>query len=62
MIGEETRGLELAPAPSMRATAPRCLLTGTSHAIGKQLRDRSAGQRPARVHRKRNSEVIGIRG
>jgi hypothetical protein len=51
-IGEETRGLELAPARSMRATAPRCLLTGTSHAIGKQLRDRSAGQRPTRVHPK----------
>jgi hypothetical protein len=28
------------------------LLTGTSHAVGKQLRDRSAGRRRTRVHAK----------
>ena len=47
----------------MRATAARCLLPVTSHAIRKHLRDRGecAGVAPEFIA-KRNSEHVGIRG
>jgi hypothetical protein len=46
---EEIRGLELAPAPSMRATVPDRLLTGASESLGKRLVAASRDWRGARV-------------
>jgi hypothetical protein len=61
-IGEESSGLGLVPALTMRATAVECLLPVTSQAIRKHLRDRGvgAGIAPKRIAR-RNSELVGIR-
>ena len=61
-IGEEIGGLELVPAPNMRATAAECLLSVGSQAIRKHLRDRGVGVGVAPdFMTKRNSELVGTR-
>ena len=61
---EAIEGLGLAPAPSMRATAPDRLLTGTNRTIGKRLGAGRRRRRRTRVHAKaelRASRYTGCR-
>jgi hypothetical protein len=60
-IGEESGGLGLVPAPTMRATAAECLLPVGSQALRKHRRDRGVGVGVAPdFMTKRNSELVGI--
>jgi hypothetical protein len=59
-IPEELGGLELAPARSITATAPRCLLASATQTVGKHLRDHGAGAGVApEFMSKQNSALVG---